>query len=95
MMTAIVSPSARPRPRITAPTIPDCEAFSTTLLIVSHRVAPSPSDASRNAAGTVRMTSRETEVMNGVIMIASTNSRRQEVGDYGRSLEEWNRSKMV
>jgi hypothetical protein len=46
IVTAIVSPIARPSPRTTAPAIPDA-AFPKTILVVSHLVAPSASAASR------------------------------------------------
>src|ERR1039458_4920381 len=40
MATAMVSPSARPRPRITAPTMPMRAFLSTPMRIISQRVAP-------------------------------------------------------
>ncbi len=47
MMTAMVSPTARPMPRMTAATMPERAAGSTTRRMVCHCVAPSASDASR------------------------------------------------
>ena len=69
-VTAIVSPIARPRPSIEAPTIPEREYGSTAMRIISQRVAPSASDASLSSAGTVAMTSREIALTIGRIMIA-------------------------
>src|SRR6266849_1307055 len=46
IVTAIVSPIARPRPRITAPAIPGAP-FPKTTSVVSHLVAPTASAASR------------------------------------------------
>jgi hypothetical protein len=40
-VTAIASPSARPTPRITAPTIPGRAIGSTVIRTISQRVAPS------------------------------------------------------
>ena len=68
--TAIVSPIARPRPSITAPTRPPLLCGSTAPLIISHRVAPSASAASFSLGGVVSITSRASDVMIGVIMIA-------------------------
>ena len=45
---------------------------TTTSQVVSQRVAPSASAASRCSAGTARITSREIEMMNGTIMTDST-----------------------
>ena len=49
IVTAIVSPSARPRPRMTAPTIPERAYGRTAFVTVSQRVAPRASIASRCA----------------------------------------------
>ena len=68
--TAIVSPIARPRPSITAPTMPPIEWGSTAPVIISHRVAPRASAPSRSVCGQVSITSREIEVMIGVIITA-------------------------
>ena len=57
IVTAIVSPSARPRPRIAAPRMPGPAYGSTAMRIASQRVAPSASAPSRSAAGMVRSTS--------------------------------------
>ena len=46
IVTAIVSPIARPRPSIAAPEMPAREYGSTAILIISQRVAPSASAAS-------------------------------------------------
>ena len=68
--TAMVSPMARPRPSITAPTRPPLEWGSTAPRIISQRVAPRARAASRSPGGVVSMTSRESEVMIGMIMMA-------------------------
>jgi hypothetical protein len=69
MVTAIVSPTARPRPRMTAPAMPGPPLAKTTR-VVSHFVAPSASAASRCESGTAASTSRTTAEMIGVIMMA-------------------------
>ena len=66
--TAIVSPIARPRPSMTAPTMPPIECGSTAPVIISHRVAPSANAPSRSVCGVVSMTSRAIDVMIGVII---------------------------
>jgi len=45
--TAIVSPTARPMPRIPAPMMPDDDDGTIVRQIVCHFVAPRASDASR------------------------------------------------
>ena len=70
MVTAIVSPMARPSPRMTAPRIPARPLRSTPVRTISHRVAPSASTASRWWRGTATSTSRVIEAMIGMIMIA-------------------------
>src|SRR5260370_1220843 len=57
MVTAIVSPTARPRPRIMAPAMPGAP-FTRTTKVVSHLVAPRASAASRCVFGTAERTSR-------------------------------------
>ena len=68
----MVSPTARPRPIITAETIPPRLCGNTAPRIISQRVDPSPSAASLSEAGVVANTSRVIDVMIGVIMIATT-----------------------
>ena len=70
--TAMVSPRARPRPSIDAATAPLRPKGSTTVLITSQRVAPSASAASSCRGGVCRNTSRETAVMIGRTITAST-----------------------
>ncbi len=65
---AIVSPNARPRPSITAPTVPPSEYGKTTPRTISHRVAPSASAPCLSPAGTWLNTSRVIEVMIGTII---------------------------
>ena len=67
---AIVSPIARPRPTRIAPTTPAWLCGQTAPRIISQRVAPSAYAPSLSMAGTVAMTSRDSEVMIGVIMMA-------------------------
>ena len=66
----MVSPIARPSPSITAPTRPPALWGSTAALIISQRVAPSASAPSLSPGGVVSITSRDSEVMIGMIMIA-------------------------
>ena len=70
MVTAIVSPSARPNPRMTAPMRPVRPYGSTARRIISQRVAPSAYAASRWLCGTARITSLDTDEMIGRSMIA-------------------------
>ena len=70
IVTAIVSPSARARPRMIAPAMPPLAYGSTARWMVSQRVAPSASMPSRWVLGTARRISRETAVIVGRIMIA-------------------------
>ena len=66
----MVSPIARPRPSITAPTRPPALCGRTVSVIISQRVVPIASAPSLSPTGVVAMTSRESEVMMGMIMIA-------------------------
>src|SRR5215472_878159 len=70
IVTAIVSPSARPNERTVAPKIPARAAGRTTFQTVSHQVAPIATLASRSPPGTALMTSREIELRVGRIMMA-------------------------
>src|SRR5919206_1085294 len=74
IVTAIVSPSARPKPRITAPAIPGAP-FTSTTRIISHLVAPRASAASRCEPGTAASTSRTTAEIIGVNMIGGNYPR--------------------
>src|SRR5512144_2648395 len=67
-VTAIVSPSARPRPSMTPPTTPTFVYGSTTFQTTSHVVAPSPYADSLSTGGTTSNTSRITDEMNGITM---------------------------
>ena len=67
---AMVSPIARPRPSITAPTSPPALWGRTVSVIISQRVVPIASAPSLSPGGVVSMTSRDSEVMIGMIMIA-------------------------
>ena len=72
IVTAIVSPIARPRPSTIEPIIPEAAGRQHRQPDVSHRVAPSARADSRNAPGTACRTSREIAVIVGRIMIASS-----------------------
>ena len=71
-VTAIASPSARPRPSVTAATMPPRTYGTTTPRTISQRVAPSPTDASLMSRGTLTKSSRQIEEVIGIIMIVST-----------------------
>src|ERR1700681_1923917 len=71
-VTAMVSPSARPRPNMMPPTMPTRECGTTTFHITSQVVAPSPYPDSLSMAGTVSKTSRMVAAMNGNTMMART-----------------------
>jgi hypothetical protein len=72
MSTAMVSPSARPRPSMAAETMPDRPNGRTAIRIISQRVAPRASAASSCSRGAWRNTSRHTAVMIGRIIAART-----------------------
>src|SRR5699024_1478768 len=71
-VTAIVSPSARPRPSMTEEMMPARAKGKTVILIISHWVAPSARAASSCSLGVCRKISRQSAVMIGRIMTAST-----------------------
>src|SRR5699024_7142781 len=68
--TAIVSPSARPRPSIAAEMMPERPNGRTAWRIISHRVAPRAREASSCSRGVCRNTSRMVAVMIGRIITA-------------------------
>src|ERR1700761_1668043 len=70
--TATVSPSARPSPSIDAATAPLRPYGSTVILTTSHFVAPRACAASVWLIGVCRNTSRDTDVMMGRTITAST-----------------------
>src|SRR5699024_7195336 len=72
-VTAMVSPNALPRPRITPPTMPARTDGKITLRTTSQVVQPSPYADSRNMGGTVIMTSRVMAVMIGISITATIN----------------------
>lgn len=74
MATAIVSPSARPRPSMHADTMPGVAKGSTAWRIISQRVAPRASEASSCRRGVCRNTSRLMAVMIGSTITASTSA---------------------
>ncbi len=69
MMTAMVSPIARPIPRMIAAAIPERAAGTMTRLIVCQRVAPVARDPSRYSMGTELIASSETLIIVGSVMI--------------------------
>ena len=69
-VTAMVSPKARPRPSMMPPTTPVLVYGSTTLNTTSQVVEPSAYADSFSMVGVTSNTSRITEAMNGMIMIA-------------------------
>ncbi len=73
MVTAMVSPMARPRPRMTAEMIPVRAYGRTTPVMTSQRVSPSAIPASRWSVGTRMSDSRLNDAMIGVIMSARTS----------------------
>src|SRR3712207_3105481 len=73
MATAIVSPRARPRPSIDALITPERPNGRTAMRIISQRVAPRASAASSCSLGVCRKISRDTAVMIGRIITASTS----------------------
>ena len=70
--TAMVSPSARPRPSIAADTMPERAYGKTAMRVISQRVAPRASAASSCSRGVCRKISRQMAVMIGRIITAST-----------------------
>ena len=71
-VTAIASPTARPRPRIIAAAMPPRAYGKTTPRTISQRVVPSASAPSLRSRGTPRKSSREMLETIGRIMIVST-----------------------
>ena len=72
IVTAIVSPSARPRPSIAPLMTDDLPNGRTVIRIISQRVAPSASAPSWSLRGVCEKTSRATAETIGRIITAST-----------------------
>src|SRR5579864_916702 len=72
IVTAMVSPTALPRPSIDAPIRPDLEYGITASLKTSHFVAPSMYAASLWLFGTASIISLEIADIVGIIMMART-----------------------
>jgi hypothetical protein len=53
-----------------APMMPERAYGTTAVMTASHRVAPRPRAASRWVSGTASSTSRDTDMMYGITMIA-------------------------
>src|SRR4029077_8646011 len=73
IVTAMVSPRARPSASTVAPKIPARAVGRITRHVVSHQVAPNATDDSRRPRGAARITSRETADSGGRILIAHTS----------------------
>src|SRR6202043_3127886 len=72
MVTAMVSPRARASAKKIEPMMPVRANGTTTFQVDSQRVEPRARAASRWSRGTESRTSRETEMMYGMIMMART-----------------------
>ncbi len=73
MVTIIVSPTARERPRITAAPMPEKAVGTTTRKTVARRLAPSASEASRRLRGTAWSASSLSEATIGRIITPITS----------------------
>jgi hypothetical protein len=69
MLTAMVSPNARPKPRSIAAITLGAEARKTTFFIVSHFVAPMDSEASFKEMGIASKDSMHNDIIMGKTMI--------------------------
>ena len=69
--TAMVSPSARPRPSIVPPMMPPRPKGRTTAVIIPQRVAPSASAASFSPCGVCEKTWRMTAQAIGITIMAT------------------------
>lgn len=87
IVTAIVSPIARPSPSITALTMPEKAAGMRTCKIVSQRVAPSPREAWRKLEGIEIKASRDKAVMIGKVIIAKMTPAGNIPGPVGEVLK--------
>jgi hypothetical protein len=72
IVTAIVSPSARPSPSIEPLITADLPNGSTAIRIISQRVAPNARAPSSSLRGVCEKTSRDTAETTGRIITAST-----------------------
>ncbi len=72
MRTAMVSPMARPMPRMIAAVIPESAPGTMTRAMVCQCVAPTANDPSRNSRGTVAIASSEMLMMVGSAMMPSS-----------------------
>ena len=70
IITAMVSPMARPRPSIAAPTRPLRTRGNTATRSISQRVAPIAIAPFLSSCDTVMSASRDSDVMMGVIITA-------------------------
>src|SRR5487761_2293205 len=77
-VTAIVSPSARPRPSMTPPMTPTRVYGSTMLRTTSQVVQPRPYADSFSTGGTTSNTSRITDAMNGMTMIGEERRKHEQ-----------------
>jgi hypothetical protein len=79
-VTAMVSPTARPRARVAAARMPELAPGTTTLRITCQGVAPNAKAASRSRFPTPASAVRERATMVGRIMIDSTKPARKRLG---------------
>ena len=91
--TAIVSPIARPRPSITAPTMPPRTRGNTATRIISHRVAPM---RERGVLVVLRdggeHLAADSDVTIGVIMMARMRPAVMKLAPLRRAAEEASRA---
>ena len=85
IMTAMVSPTARPMPRMMAAAMPESAAGTRTRLMVCQRVAPMASDPSLYSWGTELMASSETLTIVGSAMMPRRTEAASQVSPVGRS----------
>ena len=95
MVTAMVSPRARPNPKIIAPTMPELAAGNNTRVMVSQRVAPKPMEAVRNWGGRANNTSRLMAAIVGKIIIAKIKPATSILGPKGSELKRGNQGKVA
>ena len=94
IVTAIVSPKARPNAKMVAPIIPELAAGNSSLNIVSQRVAPRDMEALRKSTGTDINTSRLMEATVGKIIIDKSIPAGNIPGPKGSLLNRGNQLKL-
>ena len=81
--TAIVSPTARPMPRMSAAVMPERAEGTTTCEMVCHRVVPRAREPSRYSFGTAEMASSETLMIVGRAMMPKRTEPASQVSPVG------------